>query len=309
VPQGSVLGPILFIYYINDMPNVVDCNIKIFADDTKLYKHIANISDSDDLQKNILNLNTWSDNWLLQFNSQKCKIMHIGKDNPNYKYQIKDGTILCDLSSTTCEKDLGVHIDPELKFQEHIDIQSKKAKALCGMLMRTLTNKTKDIMVPLFKALVRPILEYSNVVWCPYLRHQIDQIETIQRHFTKKIVGMRNLDYSQRLKELNLPSLEYRRFRGDLIEMFKICHKLYDPLTTKLLFEFVPYNNSTRGHNYKVNKIRTNSKKFSMFFTHRIVNDWNNLPYNTVNSKTMNAFKNSIDNIYKDIIYSTHIKE
>ena len=91
--------------------------------------------------------------------------------------------------------------------------------------------------------------------------------------------------------------------------MFKICHKLYDPLTTKLLFEFVPYNNSTRGHNYKVNKIRTNSKKFSMFFTHRFVNDWNNLPYNTVNSKTMNAFKNSIDNIYKDIIFSTHIKE
>jgi hypothetical protein len=128
VPQGSVLGPVLFIYYINDMPDVVDCNIKIFADDTKLYKHITNLSDSDDLQKNIYNLNTWSEDWLLQFNSQKCKIMHIGKDNPTYKYSIKDGTKLCALSSTTCEKDLGVHIDPELKFQEHIDIQTKKPK-------------------------------------------------------------------------------------------------------------------------------------------------------------------------------------
>jgi hypothetical protein len=113
VPQGSVLGPILFIYYINDMPDVIDCNIKIFAEDTKLYKHISNLSDSENLQKNIYDLNTWSDEWLLQFNSQKCKIMHIGKDNPNYKYLIKDGANKCELHPTTCEKDLGVHIDPE----------------------------------------------------------------------------------------------------------------------------------------------------------------------------------------------------
>ena len=132
--------------------------------------------------------------------------MHIGKDNPNYKYLIKDGANKCELHPTTCEKDLGVHIDPELKFKEHIDCQTRKAKALCGMLMRSITNKSSDIMTPLFKALVRPILEYSNVVWSPYLRNQIDQIETIQRHFTKKIVGMKNLDYQQRLKILNRPA-------------------------------------------------------------------------------------------------------
>ena len=234
--------------------------------------------------------------------------MHISKNNPNYNYFIKDGTNTCDLLSTSCEKDLGVHIDPELKFKEHIDIQTKKAKNLCSLLMRSITNKTKDIMVPLFKALVRPILEYSNVVWCPYIKYLIDQIETIQRHYTKKIIGMKNLDYPQRLRTLNLPSLEYRRFRGDLIETFKICHNLYDPLTTKTLFEFVPNDNPTRGHNFKIKKIRTNSKDFNLFFTNRIVDDWNNLPSKTVNSNSINSFKNSIDNLYKDIAFSTHIK-
>ena len=89
---------------------------------------------------------------------------------------------------------------------------------------------------------------------------------------------------------------------------FKICHNLYDPLTTKTLFEFVPNDNPTRGHNFKIKKIRTNSKDFNLFFTNRIVNDWNNLPSKTVNSNSINSFKNSIDNLYKDIAFSTHIK-
>ena len=93
-------------------------------------------------------------------------------------------------------------------------------------------------MIPLFKSLVRPILEYANVVWSPHLRKHIDNIESVQRNFTKRIIGMKDLDYHERLKILKIPSLEFRRFRGDLIEMYKICHKLYDPITTNELFEF-----------------------------------------------------------------------
>ena len=98
--------------------------------------------------------------------------------------------------------------------------------------MKTISFKTKEIMVPLFKALVRPILEYGNVVWSPYKKKDIDAIESIQRHYTKSISGMRFLPYENRMKILELPSLHYRRLRGDLIETFKILNNHYDPKTT-----------------------------------------------------------------------------
>ena len=161
-------------------------------------------------------------------------------------------------------------------------------------------------MVPLFKSLVRSTLEYANVVWCPYTRKSIDLIESVQRHFTKHIIDMKDMDYSERLKVLNLPSLEYRRFRGDLIEMYKICHNKYDPVTTRDLFDFVPEDNITRNNGFKVSKKRTNHNQFKYFFTNRIINPWNNLPSEVVNTNSLNSFKNHIDTIFSEYKYSTN---
>ena len=97
---------------------------------------------------------------------------------------------------------------------------------------------------------MRSCLEYANAVWCPYTRKLIDLVESVQRHFTNRIAHMKDLNYNDRLKALKLPSLEYRRFRGDLIEMFKICRKRYDPVTTNNLFDFVSENNITRNHGF-----------------------------------------------------------
>ena len=109
-------------------------------------------------------------------------------------------------------------------------------------------------MIPLYKALIRPIIEYANPVWAPYLRKYIDLIENVQHFFTRCVIGMRNLDYESRLRALRLPSLEFRRVRGDLIEVYKICHKIYDPITTKSLLTFADSN--TRAHKYKLTKPR-----------------------------------------------------
>ena len=106
-----------------------------------------------------------------------------------------------------------------------------------------MTYKSAEVMVPLFKALIRPILEYANPVWNPHQRKLINLIEQVQRNFTKAIIGMKKLEYEDRLKALKLPTLEYRRFRGDMIETFKICTGLYDPTTTDTLFTFVPADN------------------------------------------------------------------
>ena len=193
-------------------------------------------------------------------------------------------------------------MDPLLSFEEHINNIVKKARSISGLIIRTITFKSKEIMVPLFKALVRPILEYGNVVWSPNKRKHIDLIESIQRNFTKCVFGMRGLTYEERLKALCLPSLEYRRLRGDFIETYKITHNHYDQLTTNKLL--TPTESNTRSHKFKLLKPRVKTNIFLHFFTNRIINKWNGLPCNIVEAESINCFKNLIDSYFKDFIYA-----
>ena len=117
---------------------------------------------------------------------------------------------------------------------------------------------------------------------------------------------MRNLDYESRLRALRLPSLEFRRVRGDLIEVYKICHKIYDPIITKSLLTFADSN--TRAHKYKLTKPRFNSKQFQYFFSNRVVNIWNGLPQEVVTARSTNMFKNKIDKLLKNHMYSTNLE-
>ena len=229
-------------------------------------------------------------------------MLHIGKNNPCYEYTIKENGVTKTLDTTESEKDLGVFIDPLLSFKDHILFIVKKARSLSGLIIRSIEYKCIDNMVPLFKSIVRPILETSEAVWNPYMRKFIDMIESVQRHFTKYVIGMRNLSYEERLKSLKLPSLEFRRFRGDLIEIFKICHNLYDPKTTDKLIDFNLSN--TRAHKFKLLKKRVNTTQFLNFFTNRIVNPWNKLPPEIVNAGSVNSFKNCLDKYYKEHLYS-----
>ena len=141
---------------------------------------------------------------------------------------------------------------------------------------------------------MRPHLEYANPVWSPYLVKDIKRIESVQRQFTKKITGLRSLKYEDRLKKLKLPSLVYRRKRGDMIECYKLTHHIHDPLTTKSLFQ-LDTDSNTRTNSYKLKKPRFNTQKYQHFFTNRIINPWNGLPAHIVNAKDLNTFKNKLD--------------
>ena len=173
------------------------------------------------------------------------------------------------------------------------------------LIMRAISYKSPDIMVPLFKSLVRPTLEYANVVWFPSKRKDIDAIEKVQKRFTKRIVGMKDLEYEVRLERLCLPSLEFRRIRGDMIEAYKITHKIYDSRVTGDLLKI--NNTSTRHHNYKLEKIRVNNSQYQNFFSNRIINVWNNLPYDIVNANTTNCFKNRLDRHLREYMYQRKI--
>ena len=308
VPQGSVLGPILFIYYINDMPDEIKNKLKIFADDTKAYSKILSEFDRELLQSDIDRLIEWTDDWLLRFNKGKCKVLHLGKNNPKYDYYMTCSDDTTVIESTSGEKDLGVTVDPLLEFDVHINEVVKRANRLAGLIQRTLTYKNDEILLPLFKGLVRPILEYANPVWNPSLRKFVNLVENVQRRYTKKIVGYKELSYEERLAKLRLPSLEYRRLRGDLIEMYKMTHNIYDPCSVETLFKFSDSEKSTRGHNYKLEKVHTNTSLFRNFFTNRIINTWNNLPVSAVNASSLNAFKNELDRHFKEIKYQTDLR-
>ena len=172
VPQGSVLGPTLFIYFINDLPNVTNnVSVKIFADDTKVFKGIKNDDDVTNLQHAIDEMYEWTNKWLLKFNKQKCKILHLGKNNPKHDYFIGDGTQRIILEETDLEKDLGVFLDPELNFKSHIKKTVQKASYTSFKILKNFTYRESNILVPLFKSLVRPILEYGNTVWSNGLKN------------------------------------------------------------------------------------------------------------------------------------------
>ena len=131
-------------------------------------------------------------------------------------------------------------------------------------------------------------------------------IENVQRKFTKHIKGLRDISYEERLNIIKLPSLEYRQSRGDMIQIFKIAQNFYDPISTGSIFKF-DKNSRLRGHNFKILKQSTNKTKYSNFFTNRVVNMWNKLPYHVVNANFIDHFKNLFDRHNKDIQYCINL--
>ena len=194
VPQGSVLGPILFLVYINDLEEGVIGKILKFADDTKLFTKTKEIGDKQNLQDDVDKLVKWSEKWQMLFNFGKCKCLHIGPGNTSMAYEM-GGTIL---STTVKEKDLGVTMNANMKVSEQCRIAASKGNQVLGMIRRNISYKDKSLIVPLYKAIVRPHLEYCIQAWSPYLRKDIYMLEKIQRRATNLIPGLRDLRYEER---------------------------------------------------------------------------------------------------------------
>ena len=166
VPQGSVLGPALFIYFINDLPAVVqNSKVKVFADDTKVYNSANSQEKVDNLQNAIDELYQWTQKWLLMFNKEKCKILHLGKNNSKHEYFVGLNNDRIALEETDLEKDLGIYIDPDLNFKKHIKNIVKKASYSSYKILKNFSFRHSSVLIPLFKTLIRPILEYGNSIW------------------------------------------------------------------------------------------------------------------------------------------------
>ena len=300
IPQGSVLGPLLFVIFINDMPDEVKYNIcRLFADDCKLYGVVSNdeMEMENKIQDDLTRLENWSRRWQLPFNAPKCKVMHFGKDNPRRSYHM-NGHIL---QATDQEKDLGVIVDDNLKFHVHTAAAAKKGNQMLGVIKKSYCTRDAETMSTLYTAMVRPLLEYGNAIWGPHFKMDIKSIEAIQRRATKIVPELRDKSYEDRLKALKLPSLVYRRRRGDMIQMFKIMKGLVRMNIQDLL---TPIEDSiTRGHFSRVRKGKAVKTQRISSFSQRVINDWNSLPTNVIDAPTLNTFKNRLDEHWQDYKY------
>ena len=222
IPQGSILGPLLFIIYINDLPGVVGSVCKLFADDCKLYRNIESEEDMMELQEDIERLCKWSRDWLLGFNIKKCKVISFGNMHFEIEYSLTDSENNSHtLSLEDSECDLGILFKKNLKFDEHIDKVVNKVNRISGLIRRKFTYIDKSTFLTLYKSLVRSHLDYGNLIYYPTTKKCKQILENAQRRATSLVPELHGMSFRERLMELNLSTLEYRRKRYDIFQVFK----------------------------------------------------------------------------------------
>ena len=222
VPQGSVLGPLLFLLYIDDLEEGIEGKLVKFADDSKLGRVVDSVQDGMCMQRDLDKIYEWAKKWQMELNLDKCFVMHLGTKNMKCQYTL-NGVVLKEVEE---ERDLGVIIDNKLKYKKQCAKVAKKANQVLGMIKRNVVSRKKEVIIKLYKGLVRPLLEYAVQVWSPYRKGDIKVLERVQKRATKMVQGLSKMSYEERLKELNLPSLEERRKRGDMIMVYKMLNGL-----------------------------------------------------------------------------------
>ncbi len=239
-------------------------------------------------------MHEWSSTWLLKLHPQKCKSMRIARksdDTPKCDYKLDDHI----LQWSDVEKDIGLLVDETLSFNKHLATKVKKANSMFGLLRRIFQFMDKETFKPLYQSMVRVHLDYVSSVWSPYKKKDIQSLEKVQRRATKQVPGLSSMPYPDRLKSLDLPTLTYRRLRGDMIEVYKIVHEIYDPDAALSLPRSV---GPTRGNSLKLFQQRSTKDIRKHYFTNRVVKIWNSLPDDVVNAPSTNSFKNQLDKFW-----------
>jgi hypothetical protein len=310
VPQGSILGPLLFIIFINDLPDNVSysTNSALYADDSKLYREVTSISDCQSLQDDLTELEKWSIDSRMKFNTEKCKVLTVTRKHTplEFSYQLYGNKLL------VCkeEKDLGILVSRDLKWGAHILNMVAKANRMLGLLKRTCLSITNiRVRRSLFLTLVKSQLAYGSEVWCPSSRSQLSKkIEGVQRRATLWILGIKRGDmtYVERLIKLKLIPLVYDRERKDIVFYFKCKNNLIDLDISQYVETMSSRTRASTSCLLRTALCRTSTFKNSYFV--RIVKLWNyvskSAPSNCQN--TLSNFKTYLHKTYLNLTVTSY---
>ena len=309
VPQGSVLGPLLFLIFVNDLPQTIsnsNTHILSFADDTKIASKVSNVNDKINLQRDLDNIIKWSISNNMELNNKKFELVShkLYPDSSNQKLIKQLPFFNCSISYNISKnevilpseyvRDLGVYIDSKLNWTFHYSLVTKKAKQLCAWVLNTFYSRDRNTMLILFKSLIRSRLEYSCEVWSPHLIKDINYLEQVQRTFTSKIIGFKDLNYWDRLKKLELYSLQRRRELIIIIHVFKIKNGIY-PNTFDLNFKVHKRTNSIKAILKPLPRVR--GKLLTTYEESFIIKScklWNILPSHLTQLSSLSSFKTQL---------------
>jgi len=301
VPQGSVLGPILFSIFINDLPDYLashnpslSVSLQLFADDIKSYQVVNTLDDAIKFQNVISSVFNWCDYWQLKPNLAKCTVLHIGHSNKHFKYGLKGALI----SSTPIVKDLGLLLDETLSFTPHIASIVSRARARCKIFLRSFLTRDLLVMKNFFITYVRPLLEYCSPIWSPISKCDVKRLESVLRYFSNLVPTCRYLPYKRRLVLLSLDSLQYRRTIIDLVFLYSLIIGDSD-LSLSGYLAFVPPT-ITRGHNLKIIPPSLHYSSTMRNFFSRTVPIWNALPVSVLTAQSKSVFKSNLHSFLVD---------
>ena len=291
VPQGSVLGPLLFLIYINDLPDCVRSHVRLFADDTIVYRFIKSRNDELTLQQDLKALEAWEQLWLMEFHPKKCVLLPIskGKCSPPPDYHLHGHC----LEKVDSAKYLGVTLSKDLKWKEHIESTTKSANSTLAFLRRNIKTSNQKLKSQAYKTLVRPKLEYAASVWDPYHAKDIHQVEMVQRRAARWATGRHHNTSSvtEMLADLGWPTLAERRRQARLILLYKILEA-----QIAVTHHLIASKRQVRvNHPRSLLQQHTNTEAHRLSFFPRTTVDWNSLPRETATAANYNQFRRLLE--------------